>query len=220
MTTFERRDRRSTIALTVDEDNGIKVAQGHAAVFGKRSHDLGGFTELVHPTAFNRTVGQADVVGLFNHDDGQLLGRTSSGTLRLNVTDRGLHYEIDMPDTGIGRDVATLMARGDITGSSFAFRTVQDEWTKDADDVVTRTLLEVALIDVSPVTRPAYPDSEAALRSFAGYIGADFAEVRSAQSHGRLSDMLSPQGELIQEPNEDDSPPPAPVVRHRLHTWI
>lgn len=217
----ERRQRKGSVEFRDGEgDDAMPMAVGHAAVFGMQSVDLSpdwadySIHEVIDPHAFDRTVREADVVGLFNHDDMWLLGRTTSGTVRLTVDDRGLAYEIDLPDTTHGRDVATLLRRRDITGSSFAFRAIRDTWYEDEDGNVTRTLLEVALIDVSPVTHPAYPDTDSSLRSLAAAIGTDPAEARRLVETRSLGSYLQPpeqRDEQSQEPSSDPEPEPEEV---------
>ena len=56
------------------------------------------------------------------------------------------------------------MRRGDVNQMSFGFNTIRDKWEQIGDQVV-RTLLEVRLFDVSPVTYPAYPQTSAQVRS-------------------------------------------------------
>ncbi|AZP73455.1 HK97 family phage prohead protease [Pseudomonas poae] len=151
-----------------DGQAGAPKIAGYAAVFNKRSDVLGGFfVELIAPGAFDDVLTQ-DTRGLFNHDPNYLLGRTTSGTLRLSVDERGLAYEIDTPDTLTIRDlVVAPIARGDMSGSSFAMRVAPggDTWHEE-DGVVVRTIYKVAeLRDVGPVSFPAYPDSSAAQRS-------------------------------------------------------
>ena len=106
-----------------DGQAGAPKIAGYAAVFNMRSDLLGGFfVELIAPGAFDDVLAQ-DTRGLFNHDPNFLLGRTVSGTLRLSVDERGLSYEIDTPDTLTIRDlVVAPIARGDMSGSSFAMR--------------------------------------------------------------------------------------------------
>lgn len=216
MTNREWRAQTGTIEFRAADDDHDPIAEGYAAIFGRRSVDLGGFTEVIDASAFTKTVREADVVALWDHDEGHLLGRVSSGTLRLNIDERGLHYAVDLPDTTTGRDVAELMRRGDIKGSSFGFWTVRDEWHQDEDGAVTRTLLEVALIDVSPVARPAYPDTSAALRSFAAATGHDLAEVRQAAEARALGSLISPQGGDEQRDDQDQEQPPAALFRAPL----
>ena len=151
-----------------DGQAGAPKIVGYAAVFNTRSDLLGGFfVELIAPGAFDEVLAQ-DTRGLFNHDPNYLLGRTTSGTLRLTVDERGLAYEIDTPDTLTIRDlVVAPIARGDMSGSSFAMRVAPggDTWHEE-DGVVVRTIYKVAeLRDVGPVSFPAYPDSSAAQRS-------------------------------------------------------
>ena len=71
-----------------------------------------------------------------------------------------------MPDTTLGRDLAELMARGDIHGSSFAFISDKAEFRKEGDKSVRYIQKVRELVDVSVVTTPAYPAAGAAVRSF------------------------------------------------------
>jgi len=149
-------------------DNGSRIV-GYAAVF-YRAGDPGtefrmpnGITERIMPTAFNE---RGDVRALFNHDPSHLLGRLTAGTLKLSVDQRGLKYEIDMPDTSTGRDVSASIQRGDLTGSSFGFvvrKGGQRFATQDRNEI--RELNNVELLDVGPVTFPAYDGSSVGMRS-------------------------------------------------------
>lgn len=139
--------------------------EGYAAVFGQQSEDLGGFRETVRSGAFKRALqAKQDVRALFNHDSNMVLGRLSSGTLQLSEDERGLKFRVELPDTQAARDLKTLIARGDITQCSFGFCAVGQEWDNDATPA-QRTLTDVDLFDVSPVTFPAYPQTSLGLRS-------------------------------------------------------
>jgi HK97 family phage prohead protease len=177
-------------------DGGLPKVVGHAAVFGRTSQNLGGFVEAVAPGAFTKTIQEADVRGLVNHDPNIILGRNTADTLTLLEDVTGLWYEIDPPDTVASRDWITLMERGDITQSSFAFRPIDVEWGLTPDEFPLRTLKEVALYDVSPVTYPAYLDTDAGVQRQAAL--ADLAERRSLRleevidlaAHGELRDLI------------------------------
>lgn len=141
---------------------------GYAAVFGKRSVDLGGFTEEVAPGAFRKSLLSDDVVALVDHDPSMILGRTSAKTLVVSEDEKGLRMEIDLPPTSIGRDIAISVKRGDVRGASFGFVTISDAW-RNLDGTPHRTLIEAKLRDVSPVTFPAYPDTSLAMRSLQAF---------------------------------------------------
>ncbi len=152
-------------------ENGSKTIVGYAAKFGKLSQPIGDgkrqFVEKIDRMAFERCLERCDVRGLVNHDPSQRLGRTKPGTMRLKTDDTGLAYEIDVPDTQVGRDTVTDIENGNLDGSSFSFTTDDDgdEWD-DSTDPPTRTLRNVRdLFDVGPVTYPAYLDTEANTRS-------------------------------------------------------
>jgi len=144
---------------TEKRDDGSTTITGHAAVFNQMSSDLGGFREIIAPDAFSNVLND-DVRALVNHDPSLLLARTTSGTLNLEQTEKGLQYSFDVPDTTYGRDLIISMERGDVTQSSFAFTIEDDSWETTEDGEV-RTINKVKqLYDVSPVTYPAYPDAD------------------------------------------------------------
>lgn len=151
------------IAVTRDADKPKIV--GHAAVFNTETPIGSWFREKVAPGAFARAIKEDDVRALFNHDPNFVLGRNKAGTLRLAEDDVGLAVEIDPPDTQVARDLMTSMERGDISQMSFGFYVRKQEWLEDDKGNVLRTLVEVELFDVSPVTYPAYPTTDVAVRS-------------------------------------------------------
>ena len=164
---LERRGIASSErAIEQGEDKKIR---GVASVFGSESRDLGGFTEIIDRHAFDDALeANPDVTCLWNHNSADLLGRTSSGTLRLWTEEDGLHYEVDPPNTTLGNDMRELLARGDVNGSSFAFTVDDDgqEWEERDDGTTLRTIKKVSgLYDVSLVTVGAYEDASVAIRS-------------------------------------------------------
>ena len=136
---------------------------GYAAMFNSWSEDLGGFREQIAPGAFSRALLTDDVRALVNHDPNMVLGRNRSGTLTLTEDEKGLHFDVVAPDAQWARDLRESVKRGDINQCSFGFTCLRDEWrTVGGKD--ERTLLECALHDVSIVTYPAYPATQAAAR--------------------------------------------------------
>lgn len=150
---------QAEIRLAGDDDDRKIV--GYASVFydgtNKTEYELWeDMVERIMPGAFDEALAKRDDVrGLFNHDPDNILGRTSAGTMELRTDKKGLWYEIEPGDTTIARDVVASIERGDIDGSSFAFRVVSEEVRKE-DDVYIREITKVRLFDVGPVTFPAY----------------------------------------------------------------
>lgn len=186
-------ERRTTYGEVESRAKGSKFyVEGYAAVFNKRSSNLGGFIEVVRNTAFNKTIKEADVRALWNHDPQYVLGRAGSGTLSLSIDTNGLYYRAEMPDTQYARDLANLLERRDVHESSFTFFKVNDAWdfTEQEDRDIPamyprRSLVEVGLIDVAPVTFPAYNDAtsgvarRAALDGLAKRCGINGCEIES-----------------------------------------
>lgn len=158
-------DQRSIVrAGGADDAIGFR---GHAAVFNKRTwigSKRWGFWEEIAPTAFAKTIGEADVRMLINHDPNLILARNKAGTLRLSIDEVGLLADADMAPTSYARDLAISLERGDVSQMSFAFDMVDYEWSEMPDGSELLRHTEVALWDVAPVTYPAYTEAEGGLR--------------------------------------------------------
>lgn len=162
MTGLEKRGGDLGVEVRADDD-GKKTLKGYAAVFNRDTTIGDYFIEKIAPGAFDKAL-HDDVRALVNHDPGRVIGRTKSGTLRLDVDTRGLKVEIDVPDTMDGRDLWTLVERGDVSGMSFGFRVTKQDWD-ETGDLPVRTIHEVELFEVSAVAFPAYDDTSLAVRS-------------------------------------------------------
>lgn len=162
-----------------------KTLAGYGAVFGSRSKPLGGFVEEI---ARGAKVEFEDVHATYNHSPDQLLGRVKSGTLRVTIDDVGIRYSVDLPNTTAGRDVRELVERGDVDGSSFAFDTLDDEWSRK-DDITLRTLKAVKVYELGPVAFPAYPDTTVAVRSLQALVHAGSLVLQDREQRRRAADF-------------------------------
>lgn len=177
-------------------DSGAPMIRGYFAVFNKDSRKMGGgsgFIEQVDPAALNKTIQEADVRALGNHQADWLLGRTKAGTARLGVDSHGGWYEVDInekdPD---GQRALSKIERGDWDGSSFTFISKRDEWNWDTKPA-QRRLMEIGLIDVGPVTFPAYPDATVARRALeplAERFNRPVEELVGALERGEMRSIL------------------------------
>ena len=190
---IEGKELRNIVATelrTIDGGNGKRKIEGYAAVFNEMSEDIGGFQEKIADGAFASTIQNDDIRALWNHNADYPLGRNKAGTLTLEEDNKGLRFVIDPPDTQYSRDLIVSIDRGDVDQMSFGFRTIKDHWEMNGDKVV-RTLIEVKLYDVSPVTYPAYPQTSAAVRSkleeftHADQVALHEAGVKAAQVRNR-----------------------------------
>lgn len=139
---------------------------GYAATFYTEAR-IGRVVETIAPGAFASSL-SGDVLALLDHDAGKVLGRTRSGTLKLQEDAKGLAFDLELPDTQAGADVLALATRGDLGGMSFGF-TVKpggESWQGER-----RTLKQVQLHEISIVSaHPAYPATEIALRAMPGLL--------------------------------------------------
>ena len=188
--------REFEIALELREEGDEMTLTGYAALFNSRSENLGGFTELIAPGAFNRSLkSRNDIKLLWNHDTSAVLGSTRSGTLKLEEDERGLKVTASLPNTTHGRDARELVKRGDVTGFSFGFTIPGrggDEWNAEGTE---RTLKSVRLHEVSLTPFPAYT----ATNGTAQMRGLDKVAKRAEVDADQLADSLLKleQGEEI-----------------------
>ena len=173
------RERRifdiEDLEVRADGDSPPEI-HGHAIRYGVWSQDLGGFRERIMPGAARKTIGEADIRALINHDPTLILGRNKAGTLDLSEDDRGIRNVMRPEDTSYARDLILNMRAGNITQQSFGFRTIRDEWREPAqatkkDGLWERDVIELQLFDVSIVTFPAFTQTQAHVRSIAEIDG-------------------------------------------------
>ncbi len=158
---------------------------GYAALYNVETVIAGLFREKLAPGAFTEAIKRDDVRALLNHNPDHVLGRKSAGTLTLSEDSKGLRYAVRLnPDDPFATSVGARISRRDITGSSFAFAIDNPETDEEWEPPTTRgglplrTLKRLRLVDVSPVTFPAYPT--ASVGAWDGRVAAQMAKVRVA----------------------------------------
>ena len=150
---YKDAEKRTMGTIEVREADGDEmVLEGYAAVFNSET-DLGAFREVIKPGAFDDVMDN-DVRALINHDPNLVLGRTTNGTLKLEQDERGLKYRVELGKQQYAKDFYESVKRGDISQSSFAFTIDKQSWNEER---TVRSVDKVRqLLDVSPVTYPAY----------------------------------------------------------------
>ena len=177
---IEHRLFNLTEIIVQKKDNEPAHIIGHAAVFNTIAN-IGWFREQILPGAFKKTLKTSDVRALFNHDPNYVLGRNVSNTLSLSEDEKGLAIDLTPPDTQLVRDmVLTPMERGDLNQMSFGFQVSEEQWNEVKDEDPLRSIVIVdPLFDVSVVTFPAYPTTDAKLRNVLRQVGIDYDKLSS-----------------------------------------
>ncbi len=136
---------------------------GYAAVFGQKAK-IGNFDEIIRKGAFSASLRtNPDILCLVDHDSARCIARTRSGTLTLSEDDKGLKYEISVPDTQEGRDLLVMAERGDLGGMSFGFTVPEDgeRWQGNLRELMRVNLREVSVVH----SWPAYKGTTVQARS-------------------------------------------------------
>lgn len=162
---------------TDGEPDVLGSVEGHFSVFNTwyqiNSWWEGDFLESVAPGAFKRTMSQrmGHIVSNFDHGFDPYIGDKILGPFTtLAEDDIGGAYAFDLLDATYARDLMPALKRG-LYGSSFRFQVIQDSWNMEPDPsdhnpngLPERTIREVRLYELGPVTYPASPSATAAMR--------------------------------------------------------
>jgi HK97 family phage prohead protease len=178
---LERRDIafESDDEIVVEERaDGRAVIKGYAVVYNRLSVDLGGFRERILPGAFdgvlNRQRGRADLVSYYNHNPDILLGRESSGTLKVWSDEKGVGFEVTPPASRA--DIMELVQRRDVKGASFTFSVDKggETFTTDENGRAIREVRAATIYELGPVVQPAYPSTSVsvAMRSYQMWLAS------------------------------------------------
>src|SRR6185312_9583738 len=210
-----------TFPITIEQfansgaEGGGRIFRGHAAVFDRLSHDLGGFRTKIAPGAFQGVLDtNPDVHMVWDHDTRWTMGRTRNNTLELREDPMGLHVWCRLAPVSYIDDLAVLMEGGYIDQMSFACEIGADTWT-EKDDEITRTIEEVsALYDVTVCAQGAFPQTDSRL-------AADLASaIEAGRVQGRADTAAAPEEELDGDaaaaPPELDGEGVAPLVGSRI----
>ena len=145
-----------------EQENNI-IVEGCAAPYNSLSLNMGRFVEKFGTRSLSPA--DAGVVALYQHDTKQVLGKTKNKSLELEFREDGLFFKLTLPNTTLGRDVAELVKRQDITGVSPGFIVEDDSWLRDEkSNIVTRTITKAKVFEISLTPFPAYPATAVALR--------------------------------------------------------
>jgi HK97 family phage prohead protease len=159
----EKRFNSNHEVRTEGETRKIK---GYAAVFNAFAEIGDRFREKIAPGAFAESLSKDDIRALWSHNPDWIIGRNKNGSLKLQEDQHGLGFELELPDTTIGRDTFENVRSGLVTGVSFGFRVLKDSWERGQEGKPhIRTLELVELIEISPVAFPAYEQTHVAARS-------------------------------------------------------
>lgn len=191
---IEMERRTYAAELRVDPPSvGKKTStiRGYAAKFNTLSEPMpikedgkviAYFREQLMPGCFASAIPVSDVRSLFNHNPDKILGRTTAGTLRIFEDEVGLAFENDPPETSYSKDLQISMQRGDVNQCSFGFNVAEggDSYSKDSSSPgnYVRSIHRISkLYDASPVTYPAYVDTNCAVRSIVAQIKSEEVEA-------------------------------------------
>jgi HK97 family phage prohead protease len=198
-------ERRAVPFEVRASEDGKPKLRGLAVVFNSETVIGGEFREVVRPGALTKTIAERDIKMLWNHDTNFPMGSTRAGTLSLYESARGLEVDNDPPSLGMNAGFLESIERGDVSQMSFGFEVIKENVVRAEGEMLLREILEVKLWEVSPVTFPAYTDTE---------IGTRAAEVRAGWvKDGILAPALERTG---LDADGDTTPEPDPSAVHSV----
>jgi hypothetical protein len=215
----EYRATRARCKVGQDDADCLTIS-GLGASFNNW-YPVHGFKERVAPGAFSKTLAEnPDILGMFNHDPGFLLGRTKSGTMDVDETPGGLEYVIRVhPDVSRSKDVVLMIERGDVDGSSMAFTVHQEDWEEKNGRPTHRTIKEIALIETGPVVMPASRHTSAKVQRSISDSGIDWDAITEALVIRRAGFALTmTQDDLVAQSIKKLEALSEPEPREEIHS--
>lgn len=157
--------RSETRNGTLTSDGAVAV--GFAAVYDQWTVIGGQFKERLAPGVFAKSLREEpDVLALWCHDSSAVLGRTTSGTLRLFDERKGLRFELDLDArTPDGARAFGTLDRRDVSGCSFLMLPTAEVWEDPGEGLPKRTITEALLFEITLTPTPAYAQTVASIRS-------------------------------------------------------
>jgi HK97 family phage prohead protease len=195
--------------LRATNDGERPIIEGHAAVFNQPSLEIfgvPGWREVIRPGAFSKVIKTDDVRALINHNDDRLIGRVSNNTLQLEEDEIGLRARIFPPDTSDTRDLLVLIRGRYLSQMSFGFRVSEDGEQIDRNNKLREITEFRELFDVSPVTQPAYPQTDVHLRSRFEQLQASIVALNPDEEKVKDELLRKARAEFI----ASRTPPPDP----------
>jgi len=186
---------------------------GYSVVYNTPSVDLGGFREIISPTAINQElINRSDIIMNYQHSDTMILARSKNGqgTLQLSITDRGLMFEFDMPNSSLGDQILESIHRGDISTCSFAFSLPDNDtcetWERTNDGII-RTIHEIGqLYDCAIVTNAAYPATSVSARSLDKLTELQNMKEEEILREDPKDEEMKPEEPQNEEPKNEETP--------------
>lgn len=170
-------------------DEESRLIRGLAIPVESRSELLGGeFYETIRSSAVNEDLVNSNDIKLYvDHDSSQgTLARSKygSGSLRLQITDRGLEFETELPRTSQGDYLLEGIRRGDFDAISFGFLVDKDSWSRNEDGTYERSIISFrTLAEISCLSQlPAYSATNLSIRSLEDFKQAEKDEEDRKQS--------------------------------------
>ena len=180
---MEKRTVNLEIRSTNVEERKL---EGYAAVFNEnytllRDRDGKEFYERVMPGAFKDTIKERtdDICMLINHDWNKVVGRSNSN-LTLEEDEKGLRFELTIPNTTDGNDLLENVKIGLIRGCSFGFNIKDEETRWDEKRNFYRDITKVELFEITATPIPAYADTEISARS-----DLSLKDIKSYEARGK-----------------------------------
>ena len=123
------------------------------------------FKERIHPGAADKTLQMDDCLALVHHDYKRPVARTSTKTLILSASDRGVAFRIPrLPDVRWARDLRTQVKNGLISECSFGYKVLRDKFSIVNGELI-EDIFEIRLKEISFVINPAYKTGTSVISS-------------------------------------------------------
>lgn len=197
--------RSYEITYRAKKDSDKKIIQGYAVVFDAWADVRSwgeSWKECIRKGAFTQSLKENNILALYNHDFNNVLARKDVN-MKLVEDDKGLYFEIELPDTTQGNDLYELIDKGIVNQCSFSGYVRKNLWSEDNGGNVLREILEIDLIEITITPIPVYEVTEAEVKRSREIKGTkekeennfDFEEIIK-ESKRKLKEIRESEREL------------------------
>ncbi len=158
--------RSYEITYRAKKNNNKKIIQGYTVVFDRWAEvkEWGEcWSECIRKGAFTQSLVENSILALYNHDFNNVLARKDVN-MKLIEEDKGLYFEIELPDTTQANDLYELIDKGIVNQCSFGGFVRKNVWSYDSEGNPLREILDIDLVEITITPIPVYEVTEAEVK--------------------------------------------------------
>lgn len=187
-------------SVDIKSPENTRFIEGYAVVFNSLSEDLGGFREIIRPSAITwDLINNSDIIANVDHNNEYMMARRKygKGNIEFKLDERGLYFRYELANTEKANELLSHIQRGEIDSCSFCFGIDYDtpggeRMIRNNDGTQIREITRIdGLFDISCVVRPAYIETSV--------VEAQQRDLEHARKISKINNMIDFYLEMLND---------------------